>query len=67
MRTRRKEENRSDWRLAMEHIGRELRKLYRPVDVPPRLARSIHKGASSGEGECTETIEGAQARRRLIS
>jgi hypothetical protein len=31
MRTRRKEENRSDWRLAMEHIGRELRKLIRPL------------------------------------
>jgi hypothetical protein len=37
MRTRRKEENQSSWWLAVEHIGRELRKLYPPVDVPPGL------------------------------
>jgi hypothetical protein len=34
MRTRRKNENRSDWRLTMEHIGRELQKLYPPADMP---------------------------------
>jgi hypothetical protein len=27
----------NDWRFTMEHIGRELRKLYPPVDVPPGL------------------------------
>jgi hypothetical protein len=35
--TRRKKEKRSDWWLTAEHIGRELRKLYPPVDVPPGL------------------------------
>ena len=35
MRTLRK--NRSDWWSTVEHIGRELRKLYPPVDVPPGL------------------------------
>jgi hypothetical protein len=35
MRTRRKNENRSDWRLTMEHMGRELGKLYPPADAPP--------------------------------
>ena len=35
MRTRRKNENRSDWRFTMEHMGRELRKLYPPADTPP--------------------------------
>lgn len=34
MRTRRKNENRSDWRFTIEHIGRELRKLYPPADTP---------------------------------
>ena len=34
MRTRRKNENRSDWRFIMEHIGQELRKLYPPADAP---------------------------------
>jgi hypothetical protein len=37
MRTRRKDENRSDWRFTMEHIGRELRKLYPPPDAPSGL------------------------------
>jgi len=37
MRARRKQENRSDWWLTVEHIGRELRKLYPPLDVPPGL------------------------------
>ena len=37
MRTRRKEENQSSWWFTVEHIGRELRKLYPPVDVPPGL------------------------------
>jgi hypothetical protein len=33
----RKKEKRSDWWLTVEHIGRELRKLYPPVDVPSGL------------------------------
>jgi hypothetical protein len=33
----RKNENRSDWWLTVEHIGRELRKLYPPADTPPDL------------------------------
>jgi hypothetical protein len=37
MRARRKNENRSDWCLTVEYFGRELRKLYPPVDVPPAL------------------------------
>jgi hypothetical protein len=37
MRARRKNENRSDWWLTVEYFGRELRKLYPPVDVPPGL------------------------------
>jgi hypothetical protein len=37
MRTRRKNENRSDWWLTEENIGRELRKLYPPADTPPGL------------------------------
>jgi len=37
MRTRRKEERQSDWRFTLEHIGRELRKLYPPADTPPGL------------------------------
>jgi hypothetical protein len=32
-----KEENQSNWWLTVEHIGRELRKFYPPVDVPPGL------------------------------
>jgi hypothetical protein len=46
-------ERRSDWRFTVEHIGRELRKLYPPVDVPPglhalfteerRRARTMHR------------------------
>jgi hypothetical protein len=35
MRTRRK--GQTDWRFTLEHIGRELRKLYPPADVPPGL------------------------------
>jgi len=35
MGTRRKNESRSDWRLTMDHIGRELRKLYLPAGTPP--------------------------------
>jgi len=35
MRTRRREEKQSDWRFTMEHMGRELRKLYPPADTPP--------------------------------
>ena len=34
---RREKENRFDWRLTMEHIGRELRKLYPSADTPPGL------------------------------
>jgi len=34
---RREKENRFDWRLTIEHIGRELRKLYPPADTPPGL------------------------------
>jgi hypothetical protein len=37
MRTRRKEESQSSWRFTMEHIGRELRKLYPPSDTPSGL------------------------------
>jgi hypothetical protein len=37
MRTRRKEESQSSWRFTMEHIGRELRKLYPPSDKPSDL------------------------------
>jgi hypothetical protein len=37
MQTRRGKEKRSDWRFTMEHIGRELRKLYPPPDTPPGL------------------------------
>jgi hypothetical protein len=37
MPTRRRKEKRSDWRFTMEHIGRELRKLYPPADTPPGL------------------------------
>jgi hypothetical protein len=37
MRTRRKEESQSSWRLTMEQIGRELRKLYPPADTPSGL------------------------------
>ena len=37
MRIRREKENRFDWRFTMEHIGRELRKLYPPADAPPGL------------------------------
>jgi hypothetical protein len=37
MQSRRKKETRSDWWLTVEQIGRELRKLYPPVDVPPGL------------------------------
>jgi hypothetical protein len=37
VRTRRKDENRPDWWLTVEHIGRELRKLYPPADTPPGL------------------------------
>jgi hypothetical protein len=37
MRIRREKENRFDWRFNMEHIGRELRKLYPPADMPPGL------------------------------
>ena len=37
MRTHRKEESQSSWRFTMEHIGRELRKLYPPADTPPGL------------------------------
>jgi hypothetical protein len=37
MQTRRKKEKRSDWWLTVEHIGRELRKLYPPGDTPPGL------------------------------
>jgi hypothetical protein len=34
---RRRKEKRSDWWFIVEHIGRELRKIYPPVDVPPGL------------------------------
>jgi hypothetical protein len=34
---RREKENRSNWRFTVEHIGRELRKLYPPTDAPPGL------------------------------
>jgi len=37
MRIRREKENRSNWQFTMEHIGRELRKLYPPADTPPGL------------------------------
>ena len=37
MRIRREKENRFDWRFTMEHVGRELRKLYPPADAPPGL------------------------------
>jgi hypothetical protein len=37
MRILREKENRFDWRFTMEHIGRELRKLYPPADAPPGL------------------------------
>jgi hypothetical protein len=37
MRNLREKENRFDWRFTMEHIGRELRKLYPPTDAPPGL------------------------------
>jgi hypothetical protein len=37
MQTRRQKEKRSDWWLTVEQIGRELRKIYPPVDVPPGL------------------------------
>jgi hypothetical protein len=37
MQTRRKIGKRSDWSLTVEHIGRELRKLYPPADTPPGL------------------------------
>jgi hypothetical protein len=37
MQARRQKEKRSDWWLTVEHIGRELRKIYPPVDVPPGL------------------------------
>ena len=35
--TRRRKQTRSDWWFTMEHIGRELRKLYPPADTPPGL------------------------------
>jgi hypothetical protein len=37
MQARGQKEKRSDWWLTVEHIGRELRKIYPPVDVPPGL------------------------------
>jgi hypothetical protein len=37
MQNRRRKEKRSDWRFTMEHVGRELRKLYPPADTPPGL------------------------------
>jgi len=37
MQIRREKENRSNWQFTVEHIGRELRKLYPPADTPPGL------------------------------
>ncbi len=35
---RKKEKNQSgNWRFTLEHLGRELRKLYPPADTPPGL------------------------------
>jgi hypothetical protein len=50
MRTRRKNENRSDWWLTEEHIGRELRKLYPPADTPPDL-HALFADGFLGAGE----------------
>jgi hypothetical protein len=46
---RSKNENRPDWRFTMEHMGRELRKLYPPADTPPGwhdLFKEEHRRAS---------------------
>jgi hypothetical protein len=37
MQARRQKHKRSDWWLTVEHIGRELQKIYPPVDVPAGL------------------------------
>jgi len=59
MRTRRKNENRSDWRFIMEHIGQELRKLYPPAGAPSgwhalfrdqrRRAGAMHRNYQQGD------------------
>jgi hypothetical protein len=41
---RRKKEMRSDWRFAMEHIGRELQKLYPGREKLPEHLREVAKG-----------------------
>jgi hypothetical protein len=49
---RRRKEKRSDWWLTVEHIGRELRKIYPPVDVPPGLRALFteeHRRASAAD------------------
>jgi hypothetical protein len=37
MRNSRRKDKSPDWRLTMENIGRELRKVYRLENMPPRL------------------------------
>jgi hypothetical protein len=61
MQTRREKEKRSDWWLTMEHIGRELRKLYPPADTPPGLHALFteeHRGAGAIQNHQQESNDG---------
>jgi hypothetical protein len=51
---RTRKEKRSDWWLTVEQIGRELRKIYPPVDVPPglhALFTESHRRASAARND----------------
>jgi hypothetical protein len=57
MRARRKE-TQSNWRFAIEQIGRELRKLYPPADTPGLRALFTEEGRRASAKQVNDRQRG---------